>query len=101
MSTKIKETTKSGIFPAITNDKQALVVFHQKNCGACIMLEPVLEKLVEKKDVVVYKVDIHNDMEYTREVGIQGTPTILVYEFGKLVNTLVGYRSLDQLLKAL
>ncbi|UVT32087.1 thioredoxin family protein [Mesomycoplasma hyorhinis] len=101
MSTKIKDVTKSQIFPAINSDKLALVVFHQKNCGACIMFEPVLEKLVEKMDVVVYKVDIHADMSYTREVGIQGTPTILVYKHGVLSNTLVGYRSLDQLQKAL
>ena len=69
-----------------------LVDFYAEWCYPCKLLSPVLEKVAEKYQgkAAFYKVDVSQFPELANEYGIEGTPTVLVFKDGKMVEQLVG-----------
>lgn len=69
-----------------------LVDFHAQWCGPCKMIEPSLAGLADEYDgrVRFVKVDADEHAEVLARYGVRGLPTLLMFESGRPVGTLVG-----------
>ena len=71
-------------------------------CGPCRMIAPIVEEIAsERDDIVVGKIDVDEEGALAARFGIVSIPTLVVMENGKTVNTAVGYRPKDDILKLL
>ena len=71
-------------------------------CGPCRMIAPFLEEIAaEDESVTIGKVNVDEEMALAAKFGIVSIPTLVVMENGKAVNTAVGYRPKDDILKLL
>lgn len=61
-------------------------------CGPCKMVAPILDKLAEEYDgkVVIAKVNTDEEPKYAMEYGVQGIPTMIFVNGGKLIHRQVG-----------
>ena len=71
-------------------------------CGPCRMIAPFLEEITaEDESVTIGKINVDDEMALAAKFGIVSIPTLVVMENGKAVNTAVGYRPKDDILKLL
>jgi thioredoxin 1 len=56
------------------------------------MLTPVLEKLSEKPDLAIAKVDIDANVELGARHNIQSVPSLLLFKNGELIDRKFGAR---------
>lgn len=85
-------------FKTVINKGKVVVDFFATWCGPCKMLSPVMDEISnELSDINFYKVDVDKNEDIAREYGIMSIPTIIIFENGKVVNTLVGLRSKTEL----
>lgn len=93
----VKQITEKEFDEIIKNGK-VLVDCFATWCGPCKMLSPILDNLSEDvKDYNFYKIDIDNAPEVASKYNIMSIPTILIFNDGKLVNTIIGLKSLDEI----
>lgn len=77
---------------------KVLVDFFATWCGPCQMLTPVLEKFDEEEnEIKIVKVNIDEETKLAIENGVQVVPTLILYDNGKLVKRLEGYRDKEEL----
>lgn len=64
-------------------------------CGPCKMLEPVIIDLSKKYRgrVRVAEMNVANGPKTARKLGVTGTPTVLYFHQGRVVERVVGYRA--------
>ncbi len=74
-----------------------LVDFFATWCGPCRMLAPVLEQIDEENliGMDIIKVDVDEVSDAARKYGIQSIPTLIVFKDGHAVNSILGYRPLE------
>ena len=67
------------------------------------MLGPIVESLAEEVQglAVVAKVNVDEQSELANQFRIMSIPTVLIFKDGKVVNSIIGVRSKDELRKAL
>ena len=71
-------------------------------CGPCRMIAPFLEEIAaEDESVTIGKVNVDEEMALAAKFGIVSIPTLIVMENGQPVQTTVGYRPKDDILKLL
>ena len=71
-------------------------------CGPCRMIAPFLEEIAaEDESVTIGKINVDDEMALAAKFGIVSIPTLIVMENGKAVQTAVGYRPKDDILKLL
>ena len=71
-------------------------------CGPCRMIAPFLEEIAaEDESVTIGKINVDEEMALAAKFGIVSIPTLVVMENGKAVQTAVGYRPKDDILKLL
>ena len=79
-----------------------LVDLYAPWCGPCRMLGPVIEKLsTEVTNYKFYKLNVDDNAIIAQEYGVMSIPTLLIFNDGKLKDTVVGLRSMDELKKIL
>jgi thioredoxin 1 len=63
-------------------------------CGPCRMLEPIIEDLAHEYNgkMIFAKLDADENVETMMRFGIQGIPTLLIFNNGELVEQLIGWR---------
>lgn len=67
-------------------------------CGPCRMLSPIIDELAKEIDTYAfYKLDVDKNENIARQYGIMSIPTLLVFENGELKQTLVGFKSKEEL----
>lgn len=100
---KVKKIDENEFFKIIENDKKALIDCYATWCGPCKMLSPVIDRIAEENDsCTFYKIDIDNAEEVASKYGIMSIPTLLLFEDGKLKETIIGLRSkkeIEELIK--
>ena len=63
-------------------------------CGPCKMLSPILDEISEEITTTkFYKIDVDDNEDIAREYNVMSIPTVLVFENGELINTIVGLKS--------
>lgn len=65
-----------------------LVDFFANWCGPCKMLGPILEKLSNEYEIL--KVDVDENQNLARELGIMSIPTLMIYSKGEVKDTKMG-----------
>lgn len=63
-------------------------------CGPCKMLSPILDEISEEITTTkFYKIDVDDNEDIARKYNVMSIPTVLVFENGELINTIVGLKS--------
>ena len=85
------------------SDIPILVDFSAEWCGPCKMLAPVIEELADEYSgrIKVGKLDIDDNRKTPAEYGIQGVPTLIIFQNGEPVKKFVGLMSKDKITEAL
>jgi thioredoxin 1 len=80
-----------------------IVDFWAEWCVPCKRLAPALEELAQELDgqVRVAKVDVDGNLNTPGSYGVSSIPTLLVFRDGKVLDSMVGFVSKDQLLAKL
>ena len=67
-------------------------------CGPCKMLSPVIDEVAkENTEYKFYKLDVDEAEEVAAKYGIMSIPTMLIFDEGKLKETVVGFRTKDEI----
>ena len=84
-------------FEELTSKGTVLVDFFATWCGPCKMLAPELESVSQK--ITVVEIDVDENLELSRRLGVMSVPTLILFKDGKEVNVNVGYMPADEIIK--
>jgi thioredoxin 1 len=81
-----------------------LVDFWATWCGPCRMMSPVIDSISKKYEskLKVVKLNTDENCQTAQDYGIQGIPSLLIFEAGKEIGRLMGFmpeKTLDEKLK--
>lgn len=86
----------------LQSEKPVLVDFWAAWCGPCQMLLPTIEELAgEVTDAKICKVNVDEQPELAGQFGVMTIPTLIVFKGGKVVNTSIGVKAKNEILKML
>ena len=74
-----------------------LVDFYATWCGPCKMLEPILESLEDKINIV--KVDIDKFPKLASKYRVMSIPTLIFFDSGEKKEEVIGYHDEEELLE--
>ena len=83
----------------VLKEKGVVVVdFWATWCGPCKMIAPIVEELDEEMSNVKFvKVDVDKNPQIANQYKIVSLPTLKIFKDGKLINTLIGFKTKDAL----
>ncbi len=78
----------------LKSDQPVLVDFWAEWCAPCRAIAPLLESLSEDYDgrATIAKLDIDANQQVAMKFGIRSIPTVMLFNQGEIVDTLVGVR---------
>jgi len=79
-----------------------LVDFWAEWCGPCKMIAPNVDQIAHQYEgkLRVGKMDVDTEPGVAERFGIQGIPTLILFKNGEPIQQIVGYRTKEQLDKA-
>jgi len=92
MTEPIKVTDAEFEDKVLKSEIPVVVDFWAPWCGPCKMVAPILDKLAVEYDgkVLIAKVNTDEDQQYMMQYGVQGIPTMIFVNDGKLIHRQVG-----------
>jgi len=78
----------------LNSDQPVLVDFWAEWCAPCRALGPIVESLSADYEgrVKIAKVDIDANQQIAMQFGIRSIPTVMLFDKGQVVDTIVGVR---------
>ena len=81
---------------------KVLVDFWAQWCGPCQMLNPIIDEIAaEKPDVKIVKVNVDEEIDLAATYNISSIPAIMIFDNGKPVKTIIGFRQKQEYLQVL
>jgi thioredoxin 1 len=97
MSTQISDSSFEA--DVLRSSKPVLVDFWAEWCGPCKMLAPHLEEIAQTMGdkVTVAKLNIDDNPRTTKNYGVKGIPTLMLFKNGQVAGTRIGNLPKSQL----
>ena len=78
----------------LKSDKPVIVDFYSPSCAPCRKLVPVLSDIATAypDDVKVVMMEVGQSRQTAGRFGVRATPTVLVFDGGKEMGRVVGFR---------
>ena len=87
-------------FKEVIKEGKVVVDLFATWCGPCKMLSPILDEISEEITTTkFFKIDVDDNEDVAREYNVMSIPTVLVFENGNLVNTIVGLKGKEYLVE--
>ena len=99
----VMKITKDNYQEVVLNaDREVLLDFWAPWCGPCRMVSPIVDEIAEeRKDILVGKVNVDEEMELAAQFQVMSIPTLVVLRNGQVVSRTVGARPKDAILSLL
>ena len=99
----VVKITKGNFQELVLNaDQEVLLDFWAPWCGPCRMVGPIVDEIAEeRKDVLVGKVNVDEEMALASQFQVMSIPTLVVLKKGQVVNRVVGARPKDAIVSLL
>ncbi len=83
----------------LESPQPALVDFWASWCGPCRMIAPVIKEIADEysKSARVCKVNIDEQPDLAERFGVMSIPTVILFKNGQIKDTVVGFRSKEEL----
>ena len=80
-------------------EKKVLVDFYADWCGPCKMMSPIVDEIAKdySEKLKVCKLNVDEAGDIAGEYGVMSIPTLIFFENGKVVDTVVGLTSKSEL----
>ncbi len=87
----------------LASEVPVLVDFWSPSCGPCKLQEPALKELASEAagQFHVAKVNVWDEPDLATRFRISAVPTLMIFDQGEVVRSLVGYQTKSKLLQAL
>lgn len=82
--------TDSNFNEVVSSHKVILVDFWAEWCGPCKKLSPILDELSSENNLWVGKLNVDENPIKSAEFSVTSIPTMIVFEDGKAVKTIIG-----------
>jgi len=97
MADALEKTTRE-------SDRPVVIEFWIKSCPNCQKFKPVYEKLPEKFNdkIAFYKMNMFSslaNLKFAEGFGVEDTPTLKLFCKGREIGQIVGYRTLEQVVR--
>ena len=91
----MKEISAYELKERINNKETMVVDFFATWCGPCKMLSEELNKV--ESEYPIYKVNVEEDVELSKLMGIRSVPAIKYIKEGEVVSTTIGLKSAKEI----
>ena len=100
---EVKLTYQNFKSEVLDSNVPVLVDFWAEWCAPCRMVAPVVEKIANEYagKLKVGKLNVDDNSETPMQYGIQGIPTLILFQGGQVANQMVGFQSEDKLKRAI
>lgn len=78
-----------------------LVDFWAEWCGPCRKVSPILDEISEEYGILVGKLNIDENLVKTAEYSVSSIPTMVLFEDGIVVKTIIGAKPKHKMLEEL